>query len=233
MNMPGVFACAAVSAVVLQNASGADSQQTFKPRIDAELSDWAVEQMPDGSVTARDGVLDIRDKGGCTVWLRRKLFAPVEISYEAMAASDARVSDVNCFWMARDPRSPDDFFAGYNRTGAFATYDNLMTYYVGLGGNDNTTTRLRRYPGDGSRPLLPQHDLRDRKFLLEGNRWYRITLIARDGSAKFLRDGEMLFDFKDPQFLSSGWFGIRTVSSHLRIRNVRVSIGTKPSDNPL
>ena len=33
-----------------------------------------------------------------------------------------------------------------------ATYDTLRTYYVGYGGNANTTTRFRRYDGTGARP---------------------------------------------------------------------------------
>ena len=42
----------------------------------------------------------------------------------------------------------------------FAAYNDLKTYYVGLGGNRNTTTRFRRYIGDPeTRPLLPEHDL--------------------------------------------------------------------------
>ena len=34
------------------------------------------------------------------------------------------------------------------RSGTFAEYNDLLTYYVGLGGNRNTTTRFRRYIGD-------------------------------------------------------------------------------------
>ena len=67
-----------------------------------------------------------------------------------------RVSDLNCFWMARDSRNPDDLFA-VHRTGKFADYNQLLCYYVGVGGNTNTTTRFRRYIGDANtRPLLPQ-----------------------------------------------------------------------------
>lgn len=192
-----------------------------------EQQRWVVEQMPGGTTKIENGEIEIRDKGGCTVWLREQLHAPVEISYEAMVVEEAdagmRVSDLNCFWMARDAASPNELFrAGHLRTGEFSTYDKLETYYVGYGGNSNTTTRFRRYDGTGARPLLPEHDLSERKFLLEPNRWYRITLIARDGVAKFIRDGETVFELRDEKFLSSGWFGIRTVASHLRVRNIRI-----------
>jgi hypothetical protein len=192
-----------------------------------DMKNWFVEQMPGGSVAVREGVLEIEDKDGCTVWLRRRLHAPVEINYEAMVVNEdrpgERTSDLNCFWMARDPRSPDDIFApGHGRMGQFSTYDTLATYYVGYGGNNNTTTRFRRYTGDGKRPLLPEHDLSGKAFLLKPNHWYRIKLAAADGVATFSRDGELVFTYRDAAFLKSGWFGIRTVASHLRIRNIQI-----------
>lgn len=187
------------------------------------LTQWSVEQLPGGRVTATDGVLLIEDDAGCTVWFRPKLKAPVSIHYTATVRADARVSDLNCFWMASDPAHPDDLFqAAHKRTGAFATYDSLRTYYVGYGGNANTTSRFRRYDGSGARPLLPEHDRSDKKFLLEPGRSYRIQLIARDGTAQFLRDGEVLFTYRDPAPLTEGWFGFRTVKSKIEIRNFTI-----------
>jgi len=202
----------------------------LQDEFDGNLHRWAVEQMPGGSVTVRDGAMVIEDAAGCTVWFRERLVAPVEIAYEVTAVSAGgphdRVSDVNCFWMANDPRPPagPPFAAGHARTGKFADYDSLLTYYVGYGGNTNTTTRFRRYDGTVARPLLPEHDLHDKKFLLEANRTYRIRLVARDGVAEFWRDGEKLFSFRDPAPLVGGWFAFRTVSSHLVIRHFRVAL---------
>jgi hypothetical protein len=168
--------------------------------------------------------LIIEDSAGCTVWYRRKLIAPVEISYDVTVAPKGgpndRVSDVNCFWMASDPKTPDGRPAP--RTGKFADYDSLHTYYVGMGGNNNTTTRFRRYAGDGTKPLLPEHDLGAKQFLLEPNQTYHIRLVARDGVAEFWRDGKKIFSFRDPQPLTSGWFAFRTVKSRLEIRNFKV-----------
>lgn len=193
------------------------------------LGDWIVEQMPGGTVSVADGVMTIQDVAGCTVWWKERLTVPLEISYEATVVAAGgpfdRVSDLNCFWLASDPRTPTDLFAtGHGRTGQFSTYDALQTYYVGQGGNENTTTRFRRYAGGGAKPLRPEHDLRDVASLLEGNRAYRIRIVAQeDGVTRYYRDGVLVFEFKDPAPLRSGWFGFRTVKSHLRIRDFKVS----------
>jgi hypothetical protein len=216
-----------LAAAALTAAAGPGADPLHRAAFREGLADWAIEQMPGGTVTTRDGALVIDDAAGCTVWFREKLTAPVAIEYDATFVTAGgphdRLSDLNCFWMANDARSPAPPFApGLARSGKFSDYDSLLTYYVGLGGNNNTTTRFRRYDGTPARPLLPEHDLRDQKFLLEPNRSYHIRLVARDGIAEYWRDGEKIFSFRDPAPLLSGWFALRTVQSHLEVRNFRV-----------
>ncbi len=210
--------------VVLLHAPawGADATRAF-----ADIGRWTVEQMSGGTVKVRAGAIEIEDAAGCTLWWREKLTAPVAISYTVTVIDRGgphdRVSDMNCFWMANDRRSPAaPFAAEHARSGKFSDYDSLLTYYVGYGGNNNTTSRFRRYDGTAARPLLPEHDLADKKFLLEPNRAYRIRLVARDGRAEFWRDGERIFTFTDPAPLQNGWFALRTVRSHLRIEDFRI-----------
>jgi hypothetical protein len=207
---------------IIRDTFPAASAATFADR-------WVVEQQPGGTVTVDDDRLVIADAAGCTVWLRQKLTAPVVITFEATVSSRGRVSDLNCFWMATDPARPGDLLApGHPRDGRFATYDTLRTYYVGYGGNANTTTRFRRYDGSGARPLLPEHDLSAPDFLLVPDRTYRITLIADGTRARYLRDGDVIFDFADPAPLTEGWFGFRTVNSRIEIRNFEVRRATFP-----
>jgi len=189
-----------------------------------DLSQWVVEQQPGGTVAIEKGKLVIADAAGCTVWFRHRLEAPVVITYKVRMSSASRVSDLNCFWMASDPARPDDLFAAdHVRDGRFATYDTLRTYYVGYGGNTNTTTRFRRYDGTGARPLAPEHDLDAKEFLLEPDREYHIMLIATaDGRVQFMRDGEVIFDMHDPEPLTQGWFGFRTVHSRMEVSDFRV-----------
>ncbi|USN98687.1 MAG: Tat pathway signal sequence domain protein [Phycisphaeraceae bacterium] len=194
---------------------------------DADLSDWRWELEQGGSVRMIEGVLDIEVPAGATVWFTHELEGPLLIEYDALSVKEGgpndRVSDLNCFWMARDARSPDDIFAT-ERSGRFADYNQLLTYYVGLGGNRNTTTRFRRYIGDPDhRPMLPEHDLDDAEHMLSPNTWQTVQLIAAGGLIRYARDGRVLFVLRDDHPYTSGWFAIRTTYSHLRIDHLRIS----------
>jgi len=174
------------------------------------------------------GVIDIDTPQGLTLWYPQRLNGPVRITFEAMAVSaggpNDRVSDLNAFWMATDPIAPDGSVFARSRAGKFEDYDTLTTYYVGIGGNRNSTTRMRRYTGrPGDRPLLPEHDRSDPAVLLQPNRWTRIVLIADRNRIAIERDGRPLFTMTDPNPYRSGWFAIRTTQSHLRIRRLAIS----------
>ncbi len=190
------------------------------------LQAWQWELEKGGTVVAKDGALEIDVPGGCSVWLKQRLAGPVLISYEATMVSaggpNDRVSDLNCFWMAQDVRSPGDLFAT-DRNGHFSDYDQLRCYYVGYGGNSNTTTRFRRYIGEkGNRPLRPEHDLTAREVLLAPNASLSIQLLAVGQTVAFYRNGILLFAYDDPQPYTEGWFAIRTVTSHFKVKNFRV-----------
>ncbi|MGA1983068.1 MAG: DUF6250 domain-containing protein [Acidobacteriaceae bacterium] len=203
------------------------------------LDAWRVEMEPaaggtagtgdEGTVAAADGVLDINVPAGVTVWFRQELAGPVMIQYEATVISaggtNDRVSDLNSFWMATDPKAPADFFA-HPRGGKFADYNALDMYYVGLGGNGNTTTRFRRYIGDQvERPLLKENDLsvaEHPEMGIVANRWQAVTLIADGSLIQYWRDGEKIFEMTDPQPYTKGWFGIRTTKNHMQVRNLRI-----------
>lgn len=194
------------------------------------LGRWLVEAEAQASVRADHGVLDIASREGITLWFRTPLVAPVAIDYEVMAVAEGgpldHVSDVNAFWMASDPTAPGGSVLEAGHGGAFAGYDSIRTYYVGIGGNRNTTTRMRRYIGAaGNRPLLPEHDRSDRAALLVPNRWMHLRLIATARGAAVERDGQRLFTLDDPAPYTRGHFGLRTTRSHLRVRNFRIVPG--------
>jgi hypothetical protein len=192
------------------------------------IGQWRIEAERGGRFEARAGVLDIDSPGGVTLWFRHRLESPVAIDYEVTAVAEGgpndEVSDINCFWMATDSRVPSGDVLARSRSGAFADYDELRTYYAGIGGNRNTTSRFRRYIGRrDDRPLLPRHDLSAGADLIEANRPYRIRLVAQGPRIELLRDGRTMFRLDDPQPYTSGHFGLRTTKSHLRVRDFRVA----------
>lgn len=191
-------------------------------------ANWVVELERGGSVSAWDGALDVEVPGGATAWWRHELTGSHEVRLTVTAISAGgphdRVSDLNVFWAARDPRSPRDLFA-HSRTGAFADYDLLTTYYVGFGGNSNTTTRFRRYVGEaGNRPILG--DLT--APLLVANREYRLRLVADGSTIRYWLDGDLLFTYDDPEPYRGGWFGLRTTASHLRATDFTILGPVRP-----
>jgi Domain of unknown function (DUF6250) len=217
------LACVALCGCAVRPEFG---EVLFSDDFNAGLDHWQIEAEKPGRIEAVNGVLDIDVPAGVTLWFKPRLQGPVAITFEATAVAaggpNDQVSDLNVFWMANNPDGDGPVYATA-RSGAFAQYNNLRGYYVGLGGNRNTTTRFRRYIGDPeSRPLLPQHNLSARSAMLMANREQTITLIANEHDVQFRRDGQPLLRMLDPAPYTSGWFALRTTYSHLRIRDLRI-----------
>lgn len=210
---------------------GEDARLAVGPKLYSDdfrhgLDQWTVELEKDGVVAAHDGRLEIDVPAGCTVWFRPELAGAVLIEYDATVISaggpNDRVSDLNCFWMAQDARRPGDLL-GLHRSGKFEDYNPLLCYYVGQGGNANTTTRFRRYIGSPDvRPLRTEDDLRAAEFLLTPNVRQHIQLVANGGLIQYYRDGRKIFEFHDSAPYTRGWFALRTTQSHLLIENFAV-----------
>jgi hypothetical protein len=221
------------------DAPFARGQRLFTDDFRSGMAQWFVELEEPGTVQARSGVLAIDVPAGCTIWFRPELNSPAIIQYEARMVSaggpNDRVSDLNAFWMATDARSPSEMFAT-TRTGKFSDYNQLRTYYVGQGGNSNTTTRFRRYIGDAEeRPILPEHDLRSPDVLLRPNVWQTVQLVAMGKHIQYYRDGRLIFDFVDPAPYTHGRFGFRTTASHVELRNFavhRIEPNPSPGGSP-
>lgn len=198
----------------------------YKDDFQHGLGQWRLQLQHGGTVWARHGVLNIDVPAGATVWFRHELHGPVMISYDAKVISaggpNDRVSDLNCFWMATDPKSPNNIFA-HPRNGAFASYNNLLTYYVGIGGRGNKTTRFRRYIGNSKvRPLLPQNNLTGPENMIVPNQTQHLRLIAYGSLIQFYRNQRKLFNYVDPHPYTKGWFAIRTVKNHMQVTNLRI-----------
>lgn len=197
----------------------------FEDDFEGDLSKWTPE-IQEGVGEIRAGKLHLDVSAGCTFWFNQVMEGPLMIAFEATAIGKGgvndRVSDLNCFWMARDARNPEKLF-DVKRSGDFGHYNQLMCYYVGYGGNSNGTTRFRRYIGDQeNRPLRPEHDLGAEQFLITPNKTMKIQLVAFGDRIEYWRDGERIFELVDPESYTSGWFGFRTVMSHIQFDNFKV-----------
>lgn len=188
---------------------------------------WTVEsESPDYRVEFVGEGVEITAPKGLTLWYNKPVEAPCTIEYEARVMQERegdRLSDLNCFWMASDPAAEDIFARSAERGGKFAACATMQLYYVGYGGNYNSTTRFRRYDGMPDPALLQEYT--DPAHLLQPNRWYRIRLVCGDGRVQYWIDGEKLFEYEDPAPLLRGWFGFRTTLSRTQLRGFRVKPG--------
>ena len=192
---------------------------------------WMVEsESPDYRVAFSGDTCEIIAPKGLTLWRKERMEGDVVIEYDACVMDEGkpgdRLSDLNCFWMASDPRYPDDIGAGMEwRKGNFLKCYSLQLYYLGYGGNYNSTTRFRRYDGnengctdeDDRPPVLKEYT--DAEHLLEPNKWYHIKIQNDGGRVRYYINGELLVDYVDPSPLGFGWFGFRTTLSRTRIAN--------------
>jgi len=190
------------------------------------LENWHIEAEKPGQIRAANGVLDIDVPAGVTLWFKPHLEGPLSIEFEATAVAEGgpndQVSDLNVFWMANNVDGQQPVFA-HVRSGKFEDYNALLTYYVGLGGNRNTTTRMRRYVGDPVlRPLRPGDDLAGDPYMLVPNRRQTIRLVANGKLIEYWRDGTRIFSMEDAAPFENGWFALRTTYSHLRVSNLRI-----------
>ena len=209
-----------------EEAPYAIGELLFQDDFRSGTAKWVSELENGGTVEAKEGAMTIDVPAGATVWFKPLIEGPVMIEYHATVIKadgpNDRVSDLNCFWMGRDARSPGDIF-GTKRSGKFSDYDQLRCYYVGLGGNSNTTTRFRRYIGEKqNRPLRPEHDRQKPEDLIVPNASQRLRMIAFGPLIRFYRDDRQLFELQDAEPYTSGWFAFRTVTSHLVIRDFKV-----------
>ena len=211
----------------------------------AQKKSWTIEaESPQTKVTWDGTTADIIAPQGLTLWYNRQMHGDVVIEYEARVVVEEdnsekwnRLSDLNCFWMASDPQAEDVFQGLRQRAGKFVNAYSLQLYYMGFGGNHNSTTRFRRYGGDRrgvkKEEFRPQilREYTDPEHLLKPNHWYRIRLETINGRVRYFIDGECLIDWLDPKPLKSGWFGFRTTLSHTQLRDFEFKELSKENTN--
>ncbi|VXA97280.1 conserved exported hypothetical protein [Massilia sp. 9I] len=189
-------------------------QDDFDGPLTGYVSEYA--KKPGNFVGTRDGRLVLDVDSGATVWLDRPLSGNILIAYTRRVVIEGgpndRLSDLNHFWMARNA-------TGKTRSGKFEDYDDLDMYYAGMGGNGNTTTRLRRY-GGGQRVLVGER--LGPEWLLEPNRDYQVEIAVYKGCTRMRVDGREVFSYRDPHPYTQGYFGLRTTWSRQTIDKLTI-----------
>lgn len=189
---------------------------------------WRVEsESPDFRLSFMADTCEIVSPKGLTLWRTEKMTAETTVEYDVCVMDEGkegdRLSDMNCFWLASDPLHKDVWARAKWRSGVFTRCYSLQMYYLGYGGNSNTTTRFRRYDGneegiadESKRPAILQ-EYTDAAHLLKANHWYHWKIVSTMGHTRFYVDGELVVDYHDPMPLREGWFGFRTTWSRIRI----------------
>lgn len=194
----------------------------YSDDFNTDLSNWNVEfEKPEtSSLKIIDGKLDVSTSIGATIWFKTQLSGNIMITYDVKIIDEGgsfdRVSDMNAFWMATDPSSPN----AIKRDGKFASYDNLNLYYAGVGGHYNKFTRFRKYKGIDDKSILKEYS--DKEHLLIGNTTYSVKIIVNKDRVQYFLDGELYWDFKDDKPYNQGFFGFRTSKSHQVFDNFKV-----------
>ena len=201
---------------------------------------WTVEsESKDYRVTFRGDTCELLAPKGLTLWRKQAMTTDMVVEYDAQVVDEGqpgdRVSDLNAFWLASDPQHKDIWSRQEWRQGIFVRCYTLQMYYLGYGGNYNSTTRFRRYDGDergvdsvAYRPAILK-EYTDGDHLLKANHWYHVKIESTGGRTRFYMDGQLLVDYLDPTPLRRGWFGFRTTLSRTRITNFQI----KAVDNSL
>lgn len=192
----------------------------FSTYLDTSIWKIELDSQPNSNVYIKNNHLVLDTKGGVTVWLKKELSDNIVIEYDRSVLVDTgkndRLSDLNNFWMATDPKSVNLF----TRNGVLEKYDSLQLYYVGMGGNTNKTNRFRKYEGDGRKTLL--QEFTDSAHLLKANTTYHIAIVCKNKITQFFVNGELFFKLDDPHPLLKGYFGFRSTKSRQTIGGFKV-----------
>ena len=183
------------------------------------LKNWTIEDHSDEvKIIVSGDTLEITAPKGLTLWYNQHLTGDYEISYRVKMLMQG----------GNDPEHPGNLFARSEwRNGIFQHYKTLSLFYVGYGGNHNSTTRFRQYfakTADTSdaiaRPVIKEYT--DKSHLLFPNKWYDIQIRVEKGITTYRINGEELFRLTIKDNEGDGHFGLRLLENHTLFTDFQV-----------
>ncbi len=198
-------------------------------------------------VDFRNNTLEVLMPGrGATIWNKQEFSGNITITYNVKAPSTyvselgIAVRDINNFWHATHPDQAELIFDDTIYDGAFPSYHTLNGYYTSIGGRDNTTTRMRRYPRMIAADAVSHISLTERDeqlpYLIQPDKMHFIQVVVFEDLVQYLVNGEVFYEIKSGDLVqvthpngsietqlydldlfppySKGWFGFRLVNTH-------------------
>ncbi len=192
---------------------------------EGEHANWVAEDHSKKmTAVVEDGSMEIVTPKGLTLWYDEPLEGDYQISYSVKFIMEGgefdRLSDLNCFWAASDPEFPKDIYErSIWRNGEFEKYNTLNLFYVGYGGNHNSTTRFREYRAefkdqgrDAVKPVLKEYNNPENR--LKPNEWMSVVITVKDGRTSYSMNGVELFSMDIAEGRGDGYFGLRLLQNH-------------------
>ncbi len=120
------------------------------------------------------------------------------------------------------------------RNGVFKNYNTLDLFLRWIRGNDNSTTRFRRYNGkyygvaDDKSETITSRIYGYPAFTCS-NQWYQISIRVQKGVTTYSVNGEELFRYSITGSEGDGHFGLRLLQNHVLFTDFKVRIFLKPN----
>ncbi len=108
-----------------------NSVMLYAQHENTSVQQWKIEDESRAlQMIERADTVELIVPGGLTMWYQQRLTGDYEINYRICMVIKGgkydRLSDLNCFWAANDPKNPDNLFARSEwRNGVFKNYNTL------------------------------------------------------------------------------------------------------------
>ena len=112
-----------------------NSVMLYAQHENTSVQQWKIEDESRAlQMIERADTVELIVPGGLTMWYQQRLTGDYEINYRICMVMKGgkydRLSDLNCFWAANDPKNPDNLFARSEwRNGVFKNYNTLDLFY--------------------------------------------------------------------------------------------------------